>query len=125
MEDEEGIVARRTRRRRRTRRKEGEDGAVFSVLRVVRSFSVFPIALALVLVIVLCPYQCWPMTLRSSGKQRSTETSGLRFLGSQEIENENDDEEDFMISFGLRLEECLEVGGERGFERIGETFEFE
>jgi hypothetical protein len=65
------------------------------------------------------------MTLRSSGKQRSTETSGLRFLGSQEIENENDDDEDFMILFGLRLEESLEVGGERGFERIGETFEFE
>ncbi len=30
-----------------------------------------------------------------------------------------------MILFGLRLEESLEVGGERGFERIGETFEFE
>jgi hypothetical protein len=47
MEEEEGIVA------RRTRRKEGEDGAVISVLRVVRvvrSFSVLPIALVVVLV---------------------------------------------------------------------------
>jgi hypothetical protein len=67
------------------------------------------------------------MTLRSSGKRRSTETSGFRSLDVQlvENENENDDEEDCMILFGLRLEESLEVGGERGFERIGETFEFE